>query len=59
MVFNKKVYKDLLTERSTLEKDPGVASRSILEQQDTVGSGSSNSAYRIPGDISRYGTKYG
>jgi len=32
VVFNeKKMYEDLLTERSTSEKDPGVASRSSLE----------------------------
>ena len=37
MIFNeKKVYKDLLIERSTSEKDPGVASRSTLEQQDAA-----------------------
>jgi len=36
VVFNEKVYKDLLTERSTSEKDLRVASRSTLEQRDAV-----------------------
>jgi len=30
VVFNEKVYKDLLTERRTSEKGPGVASQSTL-----------------------------
>ena len=30
------MYKDLLTERSTSEKDPGVAPRSTTEQQDAA-----------------------
>jgi len=37
VVFNeKKVYKDLLTERSTSEKDPRVTSQSTLGQQDAA-----------------------
>ena len=37
MVFNeKKMYKDLLTERNTSEKDPRVASQSTPEQQDAA-----------------------
>jgi len=36
VVFNEKMYKDLLKERSTLEKDPGVVSRSTPEQQDVA-----------------------
>ena len=39
VIFNeKKMYKDLLTERSTSEKDPGVAPRSTLEQEDATDS---------------------
>ena len=43
MIFNeKKIYKNLQAERSTLEKDPRVASRSTLEQQDTAAQSLSN-----------------
>jgi len=39
VVFNeKKMYKDLLTERSTSEKDPKVTPRSTLEQQEAADS---------------------
>ena len=39
VVFNeKKMYKDLLTEWSTSEKDPEVAPRSTPEQQDVADS---------------------
>ena len=38
VVFNEKMYKDSLTERSISEKDTGVASRSTPEQQDVADS---------------------
>ena len=39
MIFNKKkMYKNLLTGRSTSEKDPGVASQSTPEQQNVMDS---------------------
>ena len=38
VVFNEKMYKDLLTVRSTSEKDPEVTSRSTQEQQDAADS---------------------
>ena len=33
VIFNEKMYKNLLMERSILEKDPGVASRSNSESR--------------------------
>jgi len=38
VVFNEKMYKNLLTERSTSEKDPEVAPQSTPEQQDAADS---------------------
>ena len=38
MIFNEKMYNDLLTERSTSEKDPKVAPLSTPDQQDAADS---------------------
>ena len=38
MVFNEKMYKDLLTERSTSKNDPGVTPHSTPKQRDVADS---------------------